>query len=30
MSSLRATARAFNEPAYLANDVGFRIVCECA
>ena len=29
MSSLRATARAFNEPAYLANDVGFRIVCEC-
>ncbi len=30
MSSLRATARAFNEPSYLANDVGFRIVCECA
>lgn len=30
MSSLRATARAFNEPGYLANDVGFRIVCECA
>ncbi len=30
MSSLRATARAFNDPAYLANDVGFRIVCECA
>jgi formylglycine-generating enzyme required for sulfatase activity len=30
MSSLRATARAFNEPTYLANDVGFRIVCECA
>ena len=30
MSSLRATARAFNEPAYLGNDVGFRIVCECA
>jgi formylglycine-generating enzyme required for sulfatase activity len=29
-SSLRATARAFNEPSYLANDVGFRIVCECA
>ncbi len=29
MSSLRTTARAFNEPAYLANDVGFRIVCEC-
>ena len=30
MSSLRATARAFNEPSYLANDVGFRVVCECA
>ena len=30
MSSLRATARAFNDPAYLAHDVGFRIVCECA
>jgi formylglycine-generating enzyme required for sulfatase activity len=30
MSSLRATARAFNEPAYLGNDVSFRIVCECA
>jgi len=30
MSSLRATARAFNEPGYLGNDVGFRIVCECA
>ncbi|MEO6740239.1 MAG: formylglycine-generating enzyme family protein [Chthoniobacteraceae bacterium] len=30
MSSLRATARAFNEPSYLANDVGFRIACECA
>jgi len=30
MSSLRATARAFNEPAYLANDVGFRVACECA
>ncbi len=30
MSSLRATARAFNEPSYLANDVGFRIICECA
>ena len=29
MSSLRATARAFNDPSYLANDVGFRIVCEC-
>ena len=30
MSSLRATARAFNEPAYLGNDIGFRMVCECA
>ena len=30
MSSLRATARAFNEPAYLGNDIGFRVVCECA
>ncbi len=30
MSSLRTTARAFNDPAYLGNDVGFRIVCECA
>jgi formylglycine-generating enzyme required for sulfatase activity len=30
MSSLRATARAFNEPGYLSNDVGFRIVCECS
>jgi formylglycine-generating enzyme required for sulfatase activity len=29
MSSLRATARASNEPGYLANDVGFRVVCEC-
>ena len=29
ISSLRSTARAFNEPAYLGNDVGFRIVCEC-
>jgi formylglycine-generating enzyme required for sulfatase activity len=29
MSSLRATARAFNEPGYLGNDVGFRVVCEC-
>ncbi len=30
MSSLRATARAFNEPGYLGNDIGFRVVCECA
>ena len=29
-SSLRTTTRAFNEPGYLSNDVGFRIVCECA
>ncbi|MEQ1861716.1 MAG: SUMF1/EgtB/PvdO family nonheme iron enzyme [Chthoniobacteraceae bacterium] len=29
-SSLRATARAFNNPSYASNDVGFRIVCECA
>lgn len=28
--SLRATARNFNMPAYSSNDVGFRIVCECA
>ncbi|MEO8791917.1 MAG: formylglycine-generating enzyme family protein [Chthoniobacteraceae bacterium] len=30
MSSLRATARAFNEPGYLGNDIGFRVVCGCA
>ena len=30
MSSLRATARAYNEPGYLGNDIGFRVVCECA
>jgi len=30
MSSLRVTARAFNDPAYLANDVGFRVICGCA
>lgn len=29
-SSLRTTARAFNEPGYLSNDVGFRILCECS
>jgi formylglycine-generating enzyme required for sulfatase activity len=29
LSSLRTTARAFNEPAYFSNDFGFRIVCEC-
>jgi len=28
-SSLRTTARNFNVPEYCANDVGFRIVCEC-
>ncbi len=28
-TSLRASARNFNTPEYLANDVGFRIVCEC-
>lgn len=27
--SLRTTARAFNQPDYLSNDVGFRVVCEC-
>jgi len=29
-SSLRGSFRAFNLPDYAANDVGFRIVCECA
>ncbi|MDD5350396.1 MAG: formylglycine-generating enzyme family protein [Chthoniobacteraceae bacterium] len=28
-ASLRASARASNSPAYLANDVGFRVLCEC-
>jgi formylglycine-generating enzyme required for sulfatase activity len=28
-ASLRASARAFNAPEYAANDVGFRVVCEC-
>ena len=28
-SSLRTTARNFNVPEYCANDVGFRIACEC-
>jgi formylglycine-generating enzyme required for sulfatase activity len=28
-ASLRTTARNFNLPEYSANDVGFRIVCEC-
>lgn len=29
-TSLRATARNSNLPHYASNDVGFRIVCECA
>ncbi len=29
-ASLRATARQFNGPDYSSNDVGFRVVCECA
>jgi formylglycine-generating enzyme required for sulfatase activity len=28
-ASLRTSARNFNVPEYCANDVGFRIVCEC-
>jgi formylglycine-generating enzyme required for sulfatase activity len=28
-SNLRTTARNFNLPDYLSNDVGFRVVCEC-
>jgi formylglycine-generating enzyme required for sulfatase activity len=28
-ASLRTTARNFNVPEYSANDVGFRIMCEC-
>lgn len=28
-ASLRTSARAANSPAYSANDVGFRILCEC-
>lgn len=30
IASLRTTARAANSPAYSANDVGFRVLCECA
>jgi formylglycine-generating enzyme required for sulfatase activity len=30
MSSLRSTARSFNDPGYFSNDFGFRVVCECA
>jgi formylglycine-generating enzyme required for sulfatase activity len=29
-ASLRAPARHFNQPDYSSNDVGFRVVCECA
>jgi len=29
IASLRTSARASNSPAYSANDVGFRIACEC-
>jgi formylglycine-generating enzyme required for sulfatase activity len=28
-TNLRTTARNFNLPDYLSNDVGFRVVCEC-
>lgn len=28
-NSLRASARSFNAPNFAANDVGFRVVCEC-
>ena len=28
-SSLRTSARASNSPAYSANDIGFRVLCEC-
>ena len=30
ITSLRAAARAYNDPSYSTNDVGFRVVCECA
>ena len=30
ISSLRVAARAFNGPEFSSNDVGFRVVCECA
>lgn len=29
IASLRTSARGMNSPAYSANDVGFRIACEC-
>jgi formylglycine-generating enzyme required for sulfatase activity len=28
-ASLRTSARHFNNPDYVSNDVGFRVVCEC-
>ena len=28
-NSLRASARGFNTPEYVSNDVGFRVICEC-
>jgi formylglycine-generating enzyme required for sulfatase activity len=28
-ASLRASARHFNNPDFVSNDVGFRVVCEC-
>jgi formylglycine-generating enzyme required for sulfatase activity len=29
-SNLRASARHYNQPDYFSNDVGFRVICECA
>lgn len=29
ITSLRTTARSFNQPDYSSNDVGFRVICEC-
>jgi formylglycine-generating enzyme required for sulfatase activity len=29
IANLRTSARNFNAPDYLSNDVGFRVVCEC-
>jgi serine/threonine-protein kinase len=29
-NSVRTSARAFNSPDYSSNDVGFRVICECA
>jgi formylglycine-generating enzyme required for sulfatase activity len=28
-ASIRTSARAFNAPEYVANDVGFRVACDC-